>query len=223
MPIIKDKETKRRHLIEAAAETFAKKGFHATKMQEVANAASVAKGTLYEYYATKEDLFLAVYDAWINDYEELLTVRLKDADDAVGRADVIRETAVEYYKKHSNQAPLLLEFWAHALRSDNKVFLERVRRLYNVLSGFGEKITENLIEAGVFSPVDSKSIALLEAGISDGIFLLWTILGRSFSLESAYIFRQSLLGCGLLSSEGRSLLEDHLHEKLQKGFLSENI
>jgi AcrR family transcriptional regulator len=53
---------KRLLILETAIGIFASKGYHATTMQDVADALSIAKGTIYEYFPNKEDLFLAVYD-----------------------------------------------------------------------------------------------------------------------------------------------------------------
>ncbi|MCC6845465.1 MAG: TetR/AcrR family transcriptional regulator [Bacteroidetes bacterium] len=219
MPAIIDKVAKRSHLISAAASTFARKGFHATKMQDVAVCAGVSKGALYEYFATKEDLFLAVYDAWMSEYEETARRKFEEAEDAIGRADAVRHAAVEFYLQRAEQAPLLLEFWAHALRSGNAAFLARARRTTAVLTEMGESIACELIEAGAFAPIEPRSLTLLEAGISDGIFLLWALSGRTFPLDAAYIFRQSLLGMGLLSDDGRTIIRDYLREKLEDGFL----
>lgn len=47
-------------LISAALDLFIEKGFSATKLSEVAACAGVAKGTVYRYFDTKEDLFRAV-------------------------------------------------------------------------------------------------------------------------------------------------------------------
>ncbi|MFM8439647.1 MAG: TetR/AcrR family transcriptional regulator, partial [Candidatus Kapaibacterium sp.] len=52
---------KRDLLVRAAVTVFSQKGFHAAKMQEIADAAGVGKGTMYEYFDTKDELFLAVY------------------------------------------------------------------------------------------------------------------------------------------------------------------
>lgn len=54
------KETRPGELIEAALNLFIEKGFAATKSEEVAQRAGVSKGTLFLYFATKEDLFKAV-------------------------------------------------------------------------------------------------------------------------------------------------------------------
>lgn len=221
MPIIVDKEKKKKQLINVAADVFTKKGFHATRMQEIATSAGVAKGTLYEYFATKEDLFLAIYDSWICAYEESLNKRFSEAEDALERTDAIRISAVEFYTSHINHAPLLLEFWAHALRSDDERFLQRIRTLQNALVGYGEKITREMVDSEFFNNVEAHSFTLLESGISDGIFLVWAMTGGNFSLSRAYEFRQSLIGFGLLSNDARLLIGNKLQHKLSEGFLDE--
>lgn len=47
-------------ILRAALEVFSDKGFRAATMDEVASAAGIAKGTIYLYFASKEDLFLAL-------------------------------------------------------------------------------------------------------------------------------------------------------------------
>src|SRR5512147_1736143 len=54
------KEARPQELIDAALELFAEKGFAATRSEEVAARAGVAKGTLYLYYPSKEELLKAV-------------------------------------------------------------------------------------------------------------------------------------------------------------------
>ena len=51
------KEEKRALIIEAAAKVFARRGFASTLMAEIAIEAGIGKGTLYEYFDSKEDLF----------------------------------------------------------------------------------------------------------------------------------------------------------------------
>jgi len=54
------KQTRPPELLEAALTMFVEKGFAATRAEEVAQLAGVSKGTLYLYYASKEELFKAV-------------------------------------------------------------------------------------------------------------------------------------------------------------------
>ncbi len=54
------KEARPGEIVEAALRLFADRGFAATKLEDVAAAAGIGKGTIYLYFPTKEDLFRAV-------------------------------------------------------------------------------------------------------------------------------------------------------------------
>jgi AcrR family transcriptional regulator len=55
---------RRDQIIAAAAECFARSGYHATTMADIAEAARVSKGTPYLYFPSKEALFIALYEEW---------------------------------------------------------------------------------------------------------------------------------------------------------------
>jgi len=50
-------QIKRKEILTSANALFAEKGFHNTKMEEIAVSAGVGKGTLYEYFKSKQDIF----------------------------------------------------------------------------------------------------------------------------------------------------------------------
>lgn len=54
------KEARPQELLDAALDHFVERGFAATRLDDVARAAGVSKGTLYLYFSSKEDLFKAV-------------------------------------------------------------------------------------------------------------------------------------------------------------------
>src|SRR5918911_3653660 len=58
--VIKPTEERRRDILEAALQAFATKGFNDTTVDAVAQAAGVAKGTVYLYFDSKEHLLLAL-------------------------------------------------------------------------------------------------------------------------------------------------------------------
>ena len=53
----------RKAILAAAEDLFGKRGFAATTVDEIAAAAGIAKGAVYHHFATKEDLFEAVFEA----------------------------------------------------------------------------------------------------------------------------------------------------------------
>lgn len=54
------KETRPQELVSAALDLFVVRGYAATRLEDVASAAGVSKGTVYLYFASKEELFKAV-------------------------------------------------------------------------------------------------------------------------------------------------------------------
>ena len=76
----------RAQLIRAAASVFARRGFQAARVEEIAEEAGYSHGAVYSNFAGKEDLFLAVF-------EDYMTKRIEE----VAHATEIRD--------HSQSAP----------------------------------------------------------------------------------------------------------------------
>ena len=52
---------KKNRIIEAAVMVFAQKGYASATIADIAARAEIGKGTIYEYFTSKEDLFFAVF------------------------------------------------------------------------------------------------------------------------------------------------------------------
>jgi AcrR family transcriptional regulator len=63
-PKIVNKEHRRREIAEAALGVFADKGFTEASISEVAKAAGIGKGTVYEYFDSKDELIFAALVTW---------------------------------------------------------------------------------------------------------------------------------------------------------------
>src|SRR4029077_8382820 len=53
---------KRDRILQAAVKVFARNGFHATRVSEIAKAAGVADGTIYLYFKSKEELLISLFE-----------------------------------------------------------------------------------------------------------------------------------------------------------------
>jgi AcrR family transcriptional regulator len=63
---------KRQQLLDAAAWAFARKGYRATGVADVIARAGVARGTFYLYFDSKEEIFLAIVDAFADRIKRML-------------------------------------------------------------------------------------------------------------------------------------------------------
>lgn len=59
-----EKASRRAHILGAALRCFARTGYHATTIDDIAAEAGVSKGAPYVYFESKEALFRALYDSW---------------------------------------------------------------------------------------------------------------------------------------------------------------
>src|SRR5438270_13213848 len=70
------RELTRTTLIDAAADVFAKRGFHSASLEEIAETAGFTRGAIYKNFENKEELFFAVIerrvDAQLSRFRELL-------------------------------------------------------------------------------------------------------------------------------------------------------
>ncbi|MHB8431823.1 MAG: TetR/AcrR family transcriptional regulator, partial [Acidimicrobiales bacterium] len=70
----------REHLLAAAAEVFAERGFHGATLDEVAAVAGFTKGAVYSNFKNKEDLFLALFKANYDREMDAIRGALADSD-----------------------------------------------------------------------------------------------------------------------------------------------
>jgi AcrR family transcriptional regulator len=74
-------------IVDAALATFSKNGYDRTRMDDIAEAANVSKGTLYLYFKNKEELFFAISERNIRELKEQLSTLLTKGEDLISSAE----------------------------------------------------------------------------------------------------------------------------------------
>jgi AcrR family transcriptional regulator len=109
-------EATRRKLISAAARIFARDGFEAARLEDIAALAGYTRGAFYANFSDKEDLFFALLEEWIRERVSELDALLRSkGPDRNKRLGALRD----YYAncaKDRRLALLSLEFSLHAIR-----------------------------------------------------------------------------------------------------------
>jgi AcrR family transcriptional regulator len=124
-------------LLESALLVFARKGYRGTRLEEVAEAAGVTKGTFYHYFATKEDLLLGV----IQHYQALAFGRVEDVlqDTQLPSSTRIRQLVFKLFGTQESSGhllALLIRGVAHEVpRVHERWLREGPIRLWTLLAG----------------------------------------------------------------------------------------
>ncbi len=159
-------ETTRR-LLDAAAEVFARRGFHAATVADVADAAGRTKGAVYSNFSGKDALFLALLDRHLDDQLAETDRLAATASDGELRAR-LRDASAEQMGRSGAFGLLMLEFWLYAARDETArtALAERVRLMRDRLA---EVIADRDAAHGTtraMSPEDAASLVLaLDAGL----------------------------------------------------------
>ena len=197
MPKIVNKQEKRSRLVQAAIPVFAKYTFREAKMNDVAISADVGKGTLYEYFESKDELFLEIFKMWFSTLEEQIHDVVNAIDDPGKQLITFYEQYFATIEKYSDTYYIYFDFWTELVRNP-KISSQEIKDVYQSLRSLVAGILEDGVSLGIFKKLDPqvKSIQLLS--IVDGLLLQWLMDRESFSLkevgiDSVNVFLESLM------------------------------
>jgi TetR/AcrR family transcriptional regulator, fatty acid metabolism regulator protein len=165
-------EDKRRQLLDAAVRVFARKGFHASRVGDIAEEAGVAHGLLYHYFESKDQVLEAVFhENWSVLLARIASV--EKSDEPAG--DQLRHIAA-----------IVLRTWLH-LPDVVRVVIREFGRSPELAARIGElaqpidlirRVIERGIERGEFrADVDPRIAATVVYGSIDELLTGW-VLGR---------------------------------------------
>jgi AcrR family transcriptional regulator len=165
-------EDKRRQLVDAAVRVFARKGFHASRVGDIAEEAGVAHGLLYHYFRSKDEVLEAVFhENW-----SLLIARIESVEETdEPAADQLRHISA-----------IILRTWLH-LPDVVRVVIQEFGRSPELAERIGEltlpidaiqRVIARGIERGEFrKEIDPRFAATVVYGSIDELLTGW-VLGR---------------------------------------------
>ena len=158
----------RRRLLDAAASVFARRGFAATSLDEVAEEAGFSKGAVYSNFSSKEDLFLAVLDEHVN--RQMLDIGER-IDFTRSRNEQIVEAGqlfMDLFQQERTWYLLSFEFLAYAARNP-QFQLELSARQRAQREAVVAMIKVNSEQAEIPLPMSPERMAVALEAVANGI------------------------------------------------------
>ncbi|UMZ74643.1 TetR/AcrR family transcriptional regulator [Natranaerofaba carboxydovora] len=94
-------------ILDAARKVFGQKGFHDAKVDEVAKEADIAKGSVYLYFSSKEELFEEMMKEGIREYKELKMAILNKDMPLVDKLKLLLQKETEFLWENQDVARFL--------------------------------------------------------------------------------------------------------------------
>ena len=108
-------------ILRAATQVFAEQGYQAATMDAIAERAGIGKGTLYEYFRDKQDLFFAVFDDYIASMERLARQSMElPSNTAAAQIQQAIHTVLAISAEARDLFPLVFEFWSASASPDRR-------------------------------------------------------------------------------------------------------
>ena len=162
----------RAQLLDAAGRVFARRGFHAATVDEVAEAAGYTKGAVYSNFANKDELFLALLDqrlaAQLQEVEALYAIESSEELLAAMPGRTEREFAAA-----RDFGALILEFSLYAMRNP-AAQAELARRYRELRSRMAELIAKRYARRQTSPPMPPEHLAALALATDAGLFLQYS-------------------------------------------------
>jgi TetR/AcrR family transcriptional regulator len=166
---------KRLEILIAAMNLFAQKGFERTTVDEIADRASIGKGTVYLYFKTKEAIFRALIEKGLNDMEQILT-DIAAIPDFGRQIHAIIHNHLEYIE--TNQAfyrMFLKERLTIKLLSDDQAYRLVIKK-HHSLYGMFANLMQQGINQGYLRPGDPNDYGIAISGIINHFAGHWIML-----------------------------------------------
>jgi len=203
-PRIVDKEEKKNQIIKAAMPVFAKNGIAKSKMIDIAKNAGIGKGTIYEYFRSKEEIFGAAFEAMFAEMGVILTKGLKSITDPRRKLELIVEITLDYHKEDVGKfAGIMMDFWAEGIRTKNEHIVDTInlKLIYEQYRAMISEIVREGIEKGVFKNVDPMAFAAITIAALDGLFLQIIMDPEVIDIDNVKKMFTEILFAGLICTK----------------------
>lgn len=167
----REQQLRRETIIEAAQKLFEQNGFEQTTVDQIAALAELGKGTIYSYFKSKEEIYIAILEKKLDLLEEKMRAAVANPASAVDALYSLYEAFIEYHRDRKGFIDTLF------VQIDDQILY----RLGGVVGGLKSKasvwmeIVGNMIrwgiERGEFEPVDVERISKTIVGMILGLII----------------------------------------------------
>ena len=164
MPKIVDKEQMKKDILKASLSAFLKYGFHKATMEKIAKEAGIAKGTLYLYFSSKEELTQSISNAHFSRLKErLIPSKPFNSVDAllthVEKALMISDEDTEFI-------PIFFEAFSPSFHTTS--FIKEYEAFFEEIADFYQENFKLLV---INKSINSQALARVFVSMLDGIVL----------------------------------------------------
>ncbi len=167
----------------AALKVFAEKGISTATIKDIAEEANIGKGTIYEYFKSKDDIIFSAFSLFIEEGKISIN-RIKSLTDSpeekLNKAllffrEIVKEEGIKTFE-------IMFDFWVMGIkekkyRSDFYKYLKDFYSSYRNV--FANIIREGQVKGVFKKDVSPKHVGAMIIGMLDGLMVQWILDGKN--------------------------------------------
>lgn len=170
-------EVRRAQILEAALRCFGEQGYHAARVDDIARASGLSKGAIYWHFDSKDEIFLALFDA----FDAELFREWDALDDAEPLAALRRAGEIAIARLLGPRE--LLDTWTEFLRHPEA--RSRLAGVYRRSRALLARIVRRGVDVGTLRPCDPEHVAAMLVGAIEGV-LLQALCDRDYDASAVW-------------------------------------
>lgn len=160
-------EFRKNELLTAARAIFGKKGFHDASIDEIAEAAEVAKGTVYLYYSSKKELYLEALRFGVESLNNELRSRAEEPGSCFEKLRILTQTKVSFFEE--NRDFFRIYYSELGKLPSHPSAIAMVRGLYSEQAKVFERVLRDGIRRREVRVIDIEKTAFAIADLTRGV------------------------------------------------------
>lgn len=178
-------------ILKAAIKVFARYGFSRARTAVIAREARVAEGTIYNYFKSKDDLILTIFEQTWRDMIQALRAGLQPIHDPVQKMTLVLTAVIDLFESD----PQLAEVFLVELRQSGKCFSSQpMAVILEFLDLLEEILKEGIAQGVIRKDIHTKVARGVLFGAVENILLGW-LLRRThpefFKKEKPYTLEEA--------------------------------
>lgn len=183
---IREKETRRDNIVNAAEEIFLSSGFNNSTIDQIAEKSEIGKGTLYLHFKSKEELLLAVYLKNLEQVERIFLEAMNRQETGIDKIRVLSRMTLEAMGSFRKYAVLNRYIVAFATEFDKEslILKELLKKRDEMFESIVQAIKLGIDDGTIKKDVPPATTALLLLMTLKGV--AWTAVSREELISQHY-------------------------------------
>ena len=197
-------EARRGDILSAAECLFSKHGFFKTSMAEIAGASQFAMGTVYRFFKSKEDIYISLVEAKVEELMTLLEDQVSNANTATEKIQAVLQVKLAFADKNRDFFRIYVSEWSGFEWTIKSAFGDRVWKRYLAQVQLVADLVREGIRKGEFRKVHPEDTSLAFHGMLNSTIYVWIL---QTSPTESLVAKGELLGSLFLNGIAKQITQ----------------